>query len=72
MRFVETGSYISQQGGSELIESESLKNDAGDDLRVDEAGPVEPALLEAKPHSTTDLLEKISGLTFVTDVSLGR
>ncbi|HBX81302.1 MAG TPA: vitamin B12-dependent ribonucleotide reductase, partial [Propionibacteriaceae bacterium] len=55
-RYVETGSYISEQDESEMIESESLKNDAGDDLRVDEAGPVQPALLEAKPHSTADLL----------------
>jgi ribonucleoside-diphosphate reductase alpha chain len=62
-RYVETGRYLSEEDESELIESESLKNDAADDLRVHEEGPNQPALVEAAPHSTAELLEKLSGLS---------
>ena len=45
-----------------MPESEQLKNDAADDLRVDEAGPVQPVLIEAKPHTTSELMESITGM----------
>ncbi|MFT3969927.1 MAG: vitamin B12-dependent ribonucleotide reductase [Micropruina sp.] len=61
-RYVETGSYISEEDEANLIESEALKNDAGDDVRVHEEGPIQPALVEARPHSTAEVLEKISGM----------
>jgi ribonucleoside-diphosphate reductase alpha chain len=62
-RYVETGRYLSEEDESELIESESLKNDAADDVRVHEDGPNQPALVEAAPHSTAEVLEKLSGLS---------
>ena len=46
-RYVETGSYLSEEDEAELIESESLKNDAVDDMRFDESGPNQPTLLAA-------------------------
>ena len=61
-RYVETGSYISEEDEANLIESEALKNDAGDDVKVHEGGPIQPALVEARPHSTAEVLEKISGM----------
>jgi ribonucleoside-diphosphate reductase alpha chain len=62
-RYVETGKYLSEEDEAELIESESLKNDAADDVRVHEDGPNQPALVEVAAHSTAELLEKISGLS---------
>ncbi|MFZ0531338.1 MAG: vitamin B12-dependent ribonucleotide reductase, partial [Propionicimonas sp.] len=38
-RYVETGKYLSEEDEAELIESESLKNDAADDVRVHADGP---------------------------------
>ncbi|MFT4218763.1 MAG: vitamin B12-dependent ribonucleotide reductase [Micropruina sp.] len=61
-RYVETGSYLSEEDEANLIESEALKNDAGDDVKVHEEGPNQPALLEMRPHSTAEVLEKISGM----------
>jgi ribonucleoside-diphosphate reductase alpha chain len=62
-RYVETGSYLSDEDEAGLIESETLKNDAADDLRIDEAGPVQPALVSADPvTSTADVLSKLTGL----------
>jgi len=61
-RYVETGSYLSEEEAAEMPESEQLKNDAGDDLRVDGAGPLQPVLIEAKPHTTAELLETMTGL----------
>jgi ribonucleoside-diphosphate reductase alpha chain len=61
-RYVETGSYISEEDEANLIESEALKNDAGDEVTIHEDGPNQPALVEARPHSTAEVLEKISGL----------
>ena len=51
-----------------MIESESLKNDAVDDMRFDEAGPNQPTLITAQPdlstaHTTAELMEKISGVS---------
>ncbi|MBK8459424.1 MAG: vitamin B12-dependent ribonucleotide reductase [Micropruina sp.] len=60
-RYVETGSYLSQEDEDAMIESESLKNDAGDNVRVDEAGPVQPSLIEPA-ITTAALLESMTGL----------
>ncbi len=70
-RYVETGSYISEEDEAAMPESESLKNDAGDDLRVDEAGPMQPSLIQATPkvqqetvgsaHTTTEMMEGLTG-----------
>jgi ribonucleoside-diphosphate reductase alpha chain len=62
-RYVETGRYLSEEDEAELIESESLKNDAADDVRVHEDGPNQPALVEVAAHSTAEVLEKLSGLS---------
>jgi ribonucleoside-diphosphate reductase alpha chain len=65
-RYVETGSYLSEEDEAELIESESLKNDAVDDMRFDESGPNQPTLLTAAPdlsgaHTTAELMERVTG-----------
>jgi ribonucleoside-diphosphate reductase, adenosylcobalamin-dependent len=62
-RYVETGRYLSEEDEAELIESESLKNDAADDVQVHAEGPNQPALVEVEAHSTAEVLEKISGLS---------
>ncbi|HQD97302.1 MAG TPA: vitamin B12-dependent ribonucleotide reductase, partial [Propionicimonas sp.] len=62
-RYVETGRYLSEEDEAELIESESLKNDAADDVRVHEDGPNQPALVEFKAHSTAEVLEQLSGMS---------
>ncbi|MFP5415739.1 MAG: vitamin B12-dependent ribonucleotide reductase, partial [Actinomycetes bacterium] len=65
-RYVETGSYLSEEEESQLIDSESLKNDAVDDMRFDEAGPNQPTLVSATPdlsgaHTTAELIERVMG-----------
>ncbi len=70
-RYVATGSYISEEDEAEMIDSESLKNDDVDNLRFDESGPNQPALVEARPisestsspHTTSELMEKVTGLS---------
>ena len=62
-RYVETGTYLSEEDEADMIESESLKNDAGDDVRVHEDGPNQPALVETTARSTAEVLEKLSGLS---------
>ena len=61
-RYVETGSYLSDEEEAGLIESETLKNDAADDLRIDGPGAVQPALIVESPTSTADVLAKLTGL----------
>ena len=61
-RYVETGSYLSEEEEAELPDYEQLKNDAGDNIRVDEAGPIQPSLIDAKPHTTSELMEAITGM----------
>ena len=61
-RYVETGSYLSEEDEANLIDSESLKNDAGDEVHIHADGPNQPALVEARPHSTAEVLERISGM----------
>lgn len=52
-RYVETGSYLSEEEEAELPEAEQLRNDAGDDFNVD--GARQPSLLDA--HTTAELME---------------
>ena len=54
-RYVETGSYLSEEDEAEMIESETLRNDAGDDFNVD--GARQPSLLDA--HTTAELMEAL-------------
>ncbi len=65
-RYVETGKYLSEEDEAGVIESESLKNDASDDIRVHEDGANQPALVpmvSMEAHSTAEVLEKISGMS---------
>lgn len=61
-RYVATGSYLSEDDEQQLIESEQLRNDPGDNIRVDEAGPLQPSLIAA-PHTTSEMMENITGIT---------
>jgi len=73
-RYVETGSYLSEEDEAELPESELLKADAGDVIKVDAAGPNQPPLIAAprpviqslrtpahQAHTTSELMEAITG-----------
>ncbi|MDR1833167.1 MAG: vitamin B12-dependent ribonucleotide reductase, partial [Propionibacteriaceae bacterium] len=66
-RYVETGSYLTEEEESSLIDSQALVNDAADDLRLDGDGPVQPPLVESpRPsavHSTADVLSNLTGKT---------
>jgi ribonucleoside-diphosphate reductase alpha chain len=57
-RYVETGSYLSEEDEAQLLESETLRNDDGDNLRIDEAGPLQPPLI-AVPRTTAELMESL-------------
>lgn len=69
--YVETGSYLSEEDEALLPEAERLKNDDGDNVRVHEDGPNQPALIDSvhpenpapmgSVHTTAELMEKISG-----------
>lgn len=61
-RYVATGSYLSEEEAAELPESVQLRNDDGDNLRIDASGPVQPSLIEASPHTTSELMEAMTGL----------
>ncbi|MFT3887034.1 MAG: vitamin B12-dependent ribonucleotide reductase [Arachnia sp.] len=54
-RYVETGSYLSEEDEAAMPESEQLRNDAGDDFNVD--GARQPSLLDA--HTTAELMEAL-------------
>ena len=56
-RYVETGSYLSEEEEAELPEPESLRNDAGDNFDVD--GARQPSLIDA--HTTAELMESLTG-----------
>ncbi|MGI5952716.1 MAG: vitamin B12-dependent ribonucleotide reductase [Brooklawnia sp.] len=60
--YVETGSYLSEEDEAQLPDYEQLKNDPADDIRIDEAGAIQPSLIEARPHTTSELMEAITGL----------
>jgi ribonucleoside-diphosphate reductase alpha chain len=53
-RYVATGSYVDEV--ADISEPDSLRNDEGDNLRIDESGAHQPALIAA-PHTTAELLE---------------
>jgi ribonucleoside-diphosphate reductase alpha chain len=62
-RQVETGSYLPEQG-EDLIESESLKNDAGDDVDTDVLDQPEVAAAKPAPataRTTSELFESLTG-----------
>ena len=56
-RYVETGSYLSEEEEVEMPEAESLRNDAYDDFNVD--GARQPSLIDA--HTTAELMESMTG-----------
>ena len=56
-RYVETGSYLSEEEEAEMPEAESLRNDAYDDFNVD--GARQPSLIDA--HTTAELMESVTG-----------
>jgi ribonucleoside-diphosphate reductase alpha chain len=56
-RYVETGSYLSEEDEAKLLESETLRNDDGDNLRIDEPGARQPSLIDAR--TTAELLEAL-------------
>ncbi|HET9647420.1 MAG TPA: vitamin B12-dependent ribonucleotide reductase [Microlunatus sp.] len=67
-RQVETGSYLPVETEEEVSESESLKNDAGDEVDTDtlDASPEIPVVVAAQPapagaRTTSELFEKITG-----------
>ncbi len=60
-RYVETGSYMSEEDEAQLLESETLRNDDGDNVRVDGGGPRQPSLVEAAPHTSAEVLEQKFG-----------
>ncbi|MDR2895154.1 MAG: vitamin B12-dependent ribonucleotide reductase [Propionibacteriaceae bacterium] len=57
-RYVASGSYLSEEDESQLIDSEALRNDDGDNLHLDGAGAIQPALIAA-PHTTAELMESL-------------
>ncbi|TRY16588.1 vitamin B12-dependent ribonucleotide reductase [Tessaracoccus rhinocerotis] len=56
-RYVETGSYVTEEDEAEMPEAESLKNDDGDNFQVD--GARQPSLIDA--HTTAELMESLTG-----------
>jgi len=74
-RYVETGSYLSEEDEAAMPEAEQLKNDAGDSLQVDGAGANQPPLIAAPSpvlshlntlpaslaHTSAELLEAMTG-----------
>jgi len=56
-RYVETGSYLSEEDEAALPEAELLKSDAGDAIKVDYAGPNQPPLIAA-PRPSIDSLRQ--------------
>ena len=56
-RYVETGSYLSEEDEAEMSEADSLRNDEYDNFQVD--GARQPSLLEA--HTTAELMESLTG-----------
>ncbi|AQP44596.1 vitamin B12-dependent ribonucleotide reductase [Tessaracoccus flavus] len=57
-RYVETGSYLSEEDEANMPEAESLRNDAGDNFNVD--GARQPSLIDA--HTTAELMESLIGM----------
>jgi ribonucleoside-diphosphate reductase alpha chain len=60
-RYVSTGSYMSEEDEAQLLESETLRNDDGDNVRINGDGPRQPALVEALPHTSAEMMELTFG-----------
>ncbi|MGL4832137.1 MAG: vitamin B12-dependent ribonucleotide reductase [Propionibacteriaceae bacterium] len=74
-RYVETGSYVSEEDEADMPEYEMLKSDAGDRVKVHEDGPNQPSLISiqpdlasaparvdsAKARTSAELLEQLTG-----------
>lgn len=66
-RYVATGSYLSEEDEAQLLESESLRNDAADNMKFDERGANQPSLLSVEPapagqaHTSAELMERMTG-----------
>ena len=60
-RYVATGSYMSEEDEAQLLESETLRNDDGDNVRINGDGPRQPALVEAAPHTSAEMMELTFG-----------
>ncbi|WP_353081871.1 vitamin B12-dependent ribonucleotide reductase [Tessaracoccus lapidicaptus] len=65
-RYVETGSYLSEEDEAAMPEAVSLRNDAGDDFKVD--GARQPSLIDAPApadfgtaRTTAELMESLTG-----------
>ena len=65
-RYVETGSYLSEEDEAAMPEAVSLRNDAGDNFKVD--GARQPSLIDApaphdfsSAHTTAELMESLTG-----------
>lgn len=74
-RYVETGRYLSEEDEAQMPEAEQLKNDAVDNRNFDQAGPQQPALVDAAPvdgpaaphkseaHTSAELMEELTGMS---------
>jgi ribonucleoside-diphosphate reductase alpha chain len=75
-RYVETGSYLTEEEEAELSEAEQLKNDSADDMHFDSPGAIQPSLIRAEgflaedspaeapkfiAHNTSELFEAMTG-----------
>ena len=62
-----TGSYLSEEDEAQFLESESLRNDAADNMKFDERGANQPSLLSVEPapagqaHTSAELMERMTG-----------
>ncbi|MCL1922463.1 MAG: vitamin B12-dependent ribonucleotide reductase [Propionibacteriaceae bacterium] len=54
-RYVDTGSYLSEEEETQLLDSVTLRNDEADNLSIDGPGARQPALIDS--HVTAELLE---------------
>ncbi|MDR0837985.1 MAG: vitamin B12-dependent ribonucleotide reductase [Propionibacteriaceae bacterium] len=65
--YVETGSFVSEEDEALELESEQLRSDDWDRVRVDESGPNQPSLIEhpgvtlSSVHTTSELFEQMTG-----------
>ena len=74
-RYVETGRYLSEEDEAQMPEAEQLKNDEVDNRNFDQAGPQQPALVDAAPvgvptaphqseaHTSAELMEELTGMS---------
>ena len=60
-RYVETGSYLSEEDENDLSEAEQLKNDAGDSIQIDHSGANQPPLIAAPVPSLASFGTPMAG-----------